>query len=259
MRARRPLAVLLACLLPLLAALAAPGRPALAQQPAERSAECAALDADTVPADTPRAVGRHHHGLLLVMIAFVAAPPGLFLFPEIRCNKATSTLGFWDNSASVSVAAGGAFTSSRGRTAYAANLELLARGVYSELRLEEYDPGEVRLRSARVGYLVHPAPSMAGGVTVGYRDAREAPDEWAPAGVEIAFPFMAALCRGDRNCWVRWEPTYVITRERIAFAPRLGAELPIGGTPFAAGLHLEAKGERKPDPLVVTVHFGLRR
>lgn len=209
---------------------------------------------------------RDLHGRLALAFFTLAVAPSLLL-PFVSCHHADDPeLGFWRDHATASVALRGIFDDSRMAGGLGAELELLHRGLYGELRLEQYHASEdlprpVRLWSARAGYLVHPVRHLAGGVTVGYRHARGAPDEWTTTGVEIGFPLIAALCR-ERGvagtCWMRWEPAYVITPARAAMSPRFEVEFPFWWRPLVAGFTFEAKALREPDPWSVAMRLGMR-
>ena len=261
LRARGRRAALLVCLVASLAAGMALGRPALAQQPAT-APECAA-GADTVPGDSVQ-VRRDLHGRLALALFTFAVAPSLLLPHVDPCLYADEPeLGFWRDHATVSVALRGVADTLRMAGGLGAELELLHRGLYAELRLEQYYasadlPRPVRLWSARAGYLIHPARHLAGGVTVGYRHARGAPGEWPTTGVEISFPLIGVLCRNGGTCWMRWEPAYVFTPVRVTMSPRFEAEFPVRRTPFIAGFTLEAKGVREPDPWSAAVRLGMR-
>jgi hypothetical protein len=196
-------------------------------------------------------------GLALVMGAFFAAPPSLLLLPEVRCLE-PGRLGFWRNGVSASVGAGGVFRHGPDKAAHSVNFELFLEGVYGEVRLErQYHDDQVQLRTGRVGYLVHPVSSLAGGVTLGYRNAEGAPAEWAQSGVEIGFPLFIA-CRSSGRCWISWETSYLLSGEHPVVIPRVRGSFPVARTPLFIGFDAEARGLSEGDPAVVTLRLGLR-
>jgi hypothetical protein len=176
-------------------ALAPAGSPVLAQQP-NRPPACAVRDsgarADSARADSTRAVSPNHGPIALAVAAFVAVPSALLLLPGVECSPDTARLGFWRPrvvSAFVTGrgAVGGADADEEGGT-LSADMEVLWRGVYAAGRLEHFHlPARLQSRSAWVGYLIRPTRAVAGGVTLGYREAH---GRRLPEGVEVGFPVM---------------------------------------------------------------------
>ena len=256
---RRSLAVFLVWLSAGAAAVTTPGAPALAQQPAI-PAECVAA-ADSVPRDSLQVNDDIHGGMALVLLTVFTAPSLLLPFVD-PCNRIDEPeLGFWRNHASVAATLGGMSDGSRNGVGFRAEIEVLLRGLYGEAQFERYPtfgdlPETVRLRSARVGYLFHPARYVAGGVTVGYRTARGAPDEWATEGVEIGLPVVVSIPGHTRWAW--WETSYLITAERVVPSLRLRGDFPLGRTPFVAGFSMEVRGFREETPFALLGIMRLR-
>lgn len=254
----RLLAVFLVCANAAFAMMTA-GTPALAQQPAIPP-ECVA-EADTVPSDSLQ-VRRDIHGRAALGFFTMFTAPSLLLPFVDPCDRIDEPeLGFWRNHASIAATLSGMSDGSRSGVGLRAEFEVLLRGFYGEARLERYPtfadlPETVWLRSARVGYLVHPARYVAGGATVGYRTARGAPDEWATTGVEIGLPIVVSVPRHGR--WIWWETSYLITAERVVPGFRVRGDFPLGRTPFVAGVSMELRGLREKNPFALLGTMRLR-
>lgn len=194
-----------------------------------------ALAQPVEPNDTTRATIRPAplmEGMLLMPIA-----PGAAAFLLKRePGPQLAPLGYWDKRVSAHVAGGPAFADTSGETsAYSAGVEVLVRGWYAEVRNEHFRlPEHIEYRSARLGYLIHPVPEVAGGVTVGYREARGVRGH---SGAELAFPFVA----GSRTWWLRYEAAYVMGKEMVSWSYRMQAEFLFRGGPLYWGLNVEAK------------------
>jgi hypothetical protein len=244
---------LLACIVPILAATLA--GPAAAQEPAAPR-RCDEAWSDSVSHDMSRKYGPHGP-LMAFFAAFYLAPSALLLMPT--CFDDEHELGFWRDHVSVNATGGLMVSDWHGAAAHSAGLEVLALGAYAEVRLDRYHRSDrVETWDARAGYLIHPYRSVAGGVTVGWREAPDVPDGWSGGGVLIGFPIVVAACGERRPCWVQWEPIYMISDRGLGFTPRLRLAVPIPRTPLLGRLDLEAKGMRKKDPLSVSLGFGLR-
>lgn len=245
--------VLLSCIAPMVAAALA--GPAAAQEPAKPDG-CDEVRSDSVAREMSRKYGPH--GPLMAFFgAFFLAPSGLLLMPV--CFDDERQLGFWRDH--VSGYAGGGIMASdwHGAVAQSAGLEVLALGAYAEVRLDRYHRDDrVEMWDARVGYLLHPHRSVAGGVTVGWREAPDVPDGWSGGGVLIGFPILLAACGERRPCWVQWEPTYLISGKGLGFTPHFRLEVPVPRTPLLGRLDVEAKGMRKKDPLSLSLGLSLR-
>ncbi|HEU0014478.1 MAG TPA: hypothetical protein VFQ45_12385, partial [Longimicrobium sp.] len=137
-------------------------------------------------------VSPNHGGLALFMATFLFVPSATLLHPAGRCTDDVAPLEFMRMHASLAAGGGGYANNRRGGWAGSVRAEAIVGRVYGEFRFERYNlGGSVRLRGGRVGYLLHPVPSLAGGVTVGYREASI--DEDALEGLEIAFPFFSVM------------------------------------------------------------------
>jgi hypothetical protein len=171
-------------------------------------------------------------GMLLMPIA----PGALALLLRKEPGPELPPLGFWERRLAVHAAVGGGVARSDSNTcAYSAGVEILLRGIYAEARTEHFlFPKHIEYRTARLGYLFHPLPEAAGGITLGYRDAQGIP---AHDGLEVAFPFVT----GSRTWWLRYEAAYVFSRDTPSWSYRMQAEFLIRGGPLYAGLNVEAK------------------
>jgi hypothetical protein len=184
--------------------------------------------------------GPNHGPMFAAMAMFTAAahvaPPSLLLIP-VPPNSTGTELAFWGNHLSASVSGGPAFDQYEHTAwAHSANVELLQHGVYAAARLENiYLPTHYQYRTVRVGYLVHPTLSVAGGATIGFRSV---PADRTQEGIEIAFPFFM----GSRAGSMRLEPAYVISPSGgVTWSYRYQAEVAIGSGPFFAGFDYDAK------------------
>jgi hypothetical protein len=145
-------------------------------------------------------------------------------------------LGFWERRVAAHVSSGsGVARSDSNSFAYSAGVEILFRGIYAELRTEHFElPHRIEYRTARLGYLIHPLPEVAGGVTLGYRDARGIRGH---RGMEVAFPYIM----GSRTWWLRYEAAYVFSSEMVSWSYRMQAEFLVRGGPWYLGFNVEAK------------------
>jgi hypothetical protein len=237
----------LACIVPVLAAALA--RPAAGQR----------ADPDCAPTDSARVRGPHPGGLAATIGLFVVAPSALLLVPG-ACMDDDQPLGFWRDHVSGYLTGGAVVSGSRVAFAHSAGVEVLALGAYAEVRLDRYHLSDgVSTFDVRGGYLIHPSPGTAGGVTVGWRHASDVPDGWSGGGLLVGFPIIMAGCEERRHpCWLQWEPAYMISSHGVGFTPRLRGELPLARTPLLLRVDLEAKGMKRRDPLSVEVGFSLR-
>jgi hypothetical protein len=224
--------------------------PAPAQRPAS-DAPCAEADS----AHIAEVAARNHHGLQVMLMA-----PGILLAePLLWCDAPRTPLRFAERTVAVRASAGLGYAGDRAFLVRSASMEAAHGRAYLELRGEQYDlPDDPELWTLRGGYLFRPAPSLAGGILLGFRSGRHSPGGWARYGVELGFPIMATMCRPARSCWIRWEPVYLVTSEGADFSPRLESEFPLGRTPVIAGVSLELKGVRGDDPLIASVSLGIR-
>jgi hypothetical protein len=202
-----------------------------------------------------------HH----VFYSLLFVPPLVFSAFDGPCEGSASTLGFWNQSVSVSLSASyltnGVQKPSEGYHAggQSASIEVLIRGVYGEVRVEEFSIEDgITLQTIRLGHLSHPFPRAAAGVTVGYRRGPRGSDLWDATGIELALPIIYALGESPRSGWIRWEPTYVVTSSRLVLAPRVLTEFPVPRTPFVARIGLDVKGVRARDPVAVSSGLRLR-
>lgn len=202
-------------------------------------------------------------GYMLEMMAlFTVLPPALLRFKTFACEwPGDQELGLARNHIAVFGGSGGLVNGDwKGGPAATAAAEIVLRNVYADLHVEQYWWGgdeRIRLWDARVGYLFQPVSDIAGGVTVGYRDASGAPDGWGVEGVEIGLPIVFGACREWGSCWLLWEPTYVISRGHLRVSPRARLDVTIPRTPFIARLDIDSKGVRSENPFVATLSLGV--
>ena len=167
-------------------------------------------------------------------------------------NPDTTDLGFAHNHVAVYVA-GGALSALQQRQGfwgwtYAAHVELLRNGSYTEIEAESVDQGSpVQFWSLRTGYLLHPKPAAAGGVTIGYRHVGRGRSEGA---VEVAFP----LIIGSRRGWMRLEPIYVFSSQGVSWNYRFLGEWPMTHRLFG-GVDMDFKPIRQDAPYFGTLTF----
>lgn len=254
MRTRHGLRGFLTCIVPLLAAMAL-AAPARAQQPP--FGQCAS----DAPADSAGVLPGPHRGMLATFLVFLVAPSALLLMgDEWTCAEPEPWPGRVGSHVAVYGAGGVAFTGDwRGGTAQWGGVELLVRGVYAEARVDRYSLSDgVRMWDARAGYFLRPQNGIAGGVTVGYREVRDAPDEWVQSGVLIGFPIVFTACDEALPCWLHWEPTFVISDHGLAASPRARLDVRVPRTPFVARLEFESRGVRRRDPMALSIGLGLR-
>ncbi len=190
--------------------------------------------AQALPNDSARIEPRRPP-FVRALLLMPVAPAGLILLMDTT-NREFPPLGFWAGRLAAHVTGGPAFADSAGETwAYSAGVEILARGFYAEARNEHFRlPQHIEYRTVRLGYLLHRVPEAAGGVTIGYRDARGAHGH---GGVEIGFP----LITGSRNFWLRYDASYVISKETPSWNYRMQAEYVVRGGPVYIGANVEAK------------------
>lgn len=184
--------------------------------------------------------------LIFPLAAVGLAAPAAFTFGATSFAPSGEPSGFWRGHVAAYVTGGPVFTQNDdlGWT-HTESVEALARGAYAELRLEHYYlfPQHVQYGLARVGYLARPAPTVSGGVTIGYRGVRGPPIEGRQQGVEIAFPLLIDL--GTR--WWRFEPYYVASAQGVRWNYRIEGEWPIPGRPVVAGWRADAMSLRFRD------------
>jgi hypothetical protein len=203
---------------------------------------------DTTSRDT--IVTPNHGGMLVMMAAatlVILSAPGPFVSVT---NPDTTHLGFADNHWALYVA-GGPLSGSRGGNdfwgwAYSASFEVLTKGVYSELRTENFhlNNNHVQFWTIRGGYLFRPKPAVAGGVTIGYRYAGRSSQN----AVEVGFPLVV----GSRRGWMRLEPTYIISSQGVSWNYRWQSELPVSRSIFT-GFDFDVKPARQHAPYFGTM------
>lgn len=177
----------------------------------------------------------------------LVAPPALLLSDRVAAGAAgaftpdsTAPPGFWQRHVDLTLTVGPANPGRLGtpgaRTwAHTESVDLLANGVYAEVRVESYHlPHEVRYASARVGYLVHRHRTLSAGATLGFRDAHGVRGE---SGPELALPMVIAGNKG----WARFEPSYARTRRDTDWSYRFQGVWPIPGHRIFAGVEAEMK------------------
>jgi hypothetical protein len=173
---------------------------------------------------------------MVVYTGAMLVAPSSILLSDALTNPAETELAFWQDHVSASVSGGPAFDQyDHTAWAHSANVEVLRHGVYAAARVENINlPTHYQYRTVRAGYLVHPKPALAGGVTLGFRSV---PADRTQEGIEIAFP----LFIGAPNGSMLLEPAYVISPSRVSWSYRYQGEVAIGSGPFFAGFDYEAK------------------
>lgn len=226
------------------------------------------LPCRNAPAQVPSpATTAESNWLLLPVLAgfsavLLAAPPSLVLFVDSTPRSGIESLGHWDNHVTAYLAGGYVDAMRRedrvSGWGHSGSLEVFTRGVYAEVRVENFRlPSLVQFQTVRVGYLLHaPHRSAAGGVTIGYRRAYG--DRVQPAW-EIGLPAVLALTRPDRRADVVWrfEPTYLISSEGVSWNYRWQTDFHIRGTAVIPGIAFEAKPMRQDGPYFVAVSLVL--
>lgn len=197
---------------------------------------------DSVPRDSTRwkAGGyRGPHGMGVALYGAVFAPPWITSLLPATPADTPSRLGFWRNHLSIGLTVGPGGTQQghwpEVTDAGSVNAEMLYRGVLVEMRAEHFRVPEYLLyRTIRVGRLTHPAPMIAAGFTVGYREVRgPRPHD----GFELALPLIA----GGRTSWWRLETSYVASEKQSSWNYRLQWERLVGRGPFFMGANMELK------------------
>lgn len=218
---------------------------------------------DTIPPDSTvrdsARVGPIHPPWQPALVMLAAAPPGLVLLMNKKSKGDPPVLGFWKDHVAAHVAGGVALAYSDSNSwAYSASLEVLERGFYGELRTEHFRlPEYYSYRTIRIGYLTNPRPTVATGVTLGYRDTRRVSRH---RGVEVGLPFVV----GNRRRWVRLETAYVMSMRRSSWNFRWQGEWLVAGGPLYVGVNMEAKTlplstGSKVSSVPIAVLVGVRR
>ena len=193
---------------------------------------------DSIRADSiPRVTD--NYALPAAAIAIVAAPSLLLgILPKDSIRSAPA-LGYWNDRVSV-YATEGLASGRRGPILGASwtgsgSVELFRRGLLVEGRVERFKLLQhVDYLTARAGRLWHPAPPLAGGITLGYRSV---PHLRKHEGIEVGFPFIV----GRRNAWLRFETSYVMSNRQSSWNYRAQGERRLGRTPFLVGCNAELK------------------
>lgn len=199
---------------------------------------------ETVPRDSlPRPI---HPGPLFLLkgaigvALLVVAPPLLVT----KTAQDTTELDYWRNHWGASATAGAFFYPKHQAPAHAINVEFLRKGMYSELRLEDfYLSRHVEYQTIRFGYLFHPIPGTGGGVMAGYR---RAPGYARQEGLEIGLPLFVGVPGGT----IRYEASYLIKPRSIQWNYRCVSEFAPRDRQLFYGFSLEGRSftpdERSP-------------
>ena len=205
--------------------------------------DTAAAPCDTTP------ILRHTHGMQAALYALVLAPPLLMNLPDSYERPACAPplppppvpprarwLGWWGDHVALAVEPGYAASSRNPpldgweSASGAASAEVLRGRYLVQGRVERFrTPEPLEYRTVRVGRLWRPDSSVAGGVTLGYRDV----DGPRPRqrGVEVGFPFVV----GRERWWFRLESAYVISLHQSSYSWRMQYDRRLGGGPFFGG------------------------
>lgn len=202
---------------------------------------CAALTESTSaqvepPNDTSEMVEVSSPRVIEALFLMPIAPAAVVLLIDKPAPEyAFPPLGFWSRPLAATIMGGVALAYSDDETwAYSASVEMLIRGIYVEARNEHFRlPEHYEYRTIRAGYFLHPVPEAAGGITIGYRDARGIAGH---SGLEVGFPFIT----GAEHWWLRYEAAYVMSRTP-SWNYRFHAEKLLGDGPFYVGLNVEGK------------------
>lgn len=174
------------------------------------------------------------------------APPVLLLLPKLT-DLAPGALSDHHVSVYITGGDGARFRNGIDRWAYTEDIEVFTHGIYAEVRSENfYTPGHFQFHTLRTGYLAHPKPALLGGVTLGYRTAHGALGQDA---LEIGLPSAVGNERGA----VRFEPTYVISKEGVSWNYRLQMELYVPSRHLVTGVAFEAKPLQQGGPYYGTM------
>lgn len=197
-----------------------------------------------------------------VMVGWIVAPPALLRLRGFACEYPDDPrVATIRDHVALFVGGGGLVTGDwKGGPAGSVNLEAVLRGVYLDVHGEEYrfTGDRVRLWDARVGYLFSPVRTMAGGVTLGYRDADGAPGDWGVRGVEVGLPLAVGFGPDPMPVTLQWEPTYVFSRGHVRVSPRARIDVGLPRKPFVVRLDIDSKGVRSRNPFVATLSLGVR-
>jgi hypothetical protein len=215
-----------------------------------------------VPGDSTKV---QYNALKHAFYSLLFAPPLLIPLLDVPCEQQGSSLGFWTQNVSVSLSPGyltngdqkhaGAYDGG----GHIGSIEFLVHGFYGEFRIERYSiEDDVTLRTYRLGYLTHPLPRIATGLTFGYRQGPNIQELWETTGIELGLPIIYAFGESRQSAWIRWEPTYVVTSSRLVLAPRMMVEFPLWRLPFVARVGLDVKGVREHDPVVISTGASAR-
>lgn len=120
---------------------------------------------------------------------------------------------------------------------YGESVEILARGLYVDGRLEQYflQPQHVGYATAHAGFILPSMHHLAGGVLVGYRAVRGPAVNGREQGVEVALPLVWST--GDR--WWRFESFYVGNTHGTNWNYRVQGEWPLRRSRYVAGVKAE--------------------
>jgi len=206
--------------------------PALGQQP-------------SAPADTshPR---YGHGGIALAMAVFgtglAFAPPALLLFKP----SADTSLGGVPYGELTVFATGGAFGDDQ-HTGATTTEELEARSgpLLVAASVGQFEvPQSGRVEAFHLGYLLHPYPTMAGGLTLGYRQGT---GSYFASTLEVGLPLVFQNRRGG----FRFEPTYAFSHRGVTWNYRLRMEMYVLPKPLYLGFDFQDRSLHKGSP-----HFG---
>jgi hypothetical protein len=238
-------------------------RPALAQdaKAKARSPEPARCSPPLTPADSSRMHPRPGY-MGAIMVGWIVAPPALLRLRGFACEyDDDAPVGMLRDHVALFVGGGGLVTGEwKGGPAGSVNAQAMVRNVYVDVKGEQYwfTGDRIRMWDARVGYLFHPVRTMAGGVTLGYRDASGAPDGWGVEGVQIGLPLILGFGPDPLPVTVHWEPTYVFSRGHVRVSPRARIDVGLRRTPLVVRLDMDSKGVRSENPFVATLGLGIR-
>jgi hypothetical protein len=212
---------------------------------------------DSTTQDSLSQAGPHNWRMLPAFaglsLAFVVAPPALFLIPGLLTPDSTRTLP--THHVAAYLAGGGIGDGAPNSWTHSENIEVIQGHLFASASLEHlYTQQRLRFGTIRAGYLFRPNPGLAGGFTLGYRSVAGSRGEDA---VLIGFP----LAAGGEKVAVRVEPIYAVSRAGVSWTFKVQGDFHILPKPLFTGMLVEAKPLWQDGPYqgVVAVLFGIMR
>jgi hypothetical protein len=196
--------------------------------------------------------------MLPAMVGFglvMAVAPPVLLLPRSLMKNADSTLILPNSSVTLYLTGGGIGEKWPSSWTNSEHLEVRWGHLYGAASIEHFHVRErLRYHTLRAGYLFRPKTGFAGGLTAGYRHV-------SGGGGRDAALIGLPLTVGREEGAVRFEPTYVISRDGVSWTYRVQAEFYGLPDPLIAGFMIDAKPLRQGGPYLATLAllFGIRR